>query len=165
MRGLLILLFSLWVQAAMAGGFATHDLTGLADVARTALGPDATAQVAPVHLSLHCAACTGAPTLELQLGRLTDGTEKRVRSGRTSFAALEAICIQRNPGCRLSTLPAGRAIGWLSVYALDNGAGATAVILRDGDLLTIEAQAANRGAAEDSVWRLTQTVLPHIVGP
>jgi hypothetical protein len=134
MRGLLILLFSLWVQAAMAGGFATHDLTGLADVARTALGPDATAQVAPVHL-------------------------------RTSFAALEAICIQRNPGCRLSTLPAGRAIGWLSVYALDNGAGATAVILRDGDLLTIEAQAANRGAAEDSVRRLTQTVLPHIVGP
>ena len=31
------------------------------------------------------------------------------------------------------------------------GAGATAVILRDGDLLTIEARASDRGAAEDSV--------------
>lgn len=60
---------------------------------------------------------------------------------------------------------AGPAIGWLSVYALERGAGATAVILRGGDLLTIEARAADRGAAEDSVRRLTEAVLPRIVGP
>ena len=165
MRGLLVLLFSLWAQAAVALGFARHDLTGLAEAARTALGPEATAQAEPLHLSLTCTPCTGAPTIELQIGRLTDGTDERVRSGRTTFAALEAICLRRNPDCRLSALSAGSAIGWLSVYALEKGAGATVVILRNGDLLTIEARAADRGAAEDSVRQLMQAVLPRIVGP
>ncbi|MEE7491656.1 hypothetical protein ACU4GR_22040 [Methylobacterium oryzae CBMB20] len=165
MRGLLILVFGLWAQAAMAMGFALHDVTRLAEAARTALGPGTTAKAETRHLSLHCASCTGAPTIELQIGRLTDGTESRVRSGRTTLAALEAICLQRNPDCRLSALPAGPAIGWMSVYALGGGAGATAIILRDGDLLTIEARAADRGAAEDSARRLLQAVLPLIVGP
>ena len=165
MRGLLILMLSLWAQAALTQGFALHDLTRLAEASRTALGPEAAAQAAPLHLGVNCSSCRGAPTIELQLGRLTDGTEERVRSGRTSLGALETLCVRRNPDCRLSALPAGPAIGWLSVYALERGAGATAVILRGGDLLTIEARAADRGAAEDSVRRLTEAVLPRIVGP
>ncbi|XYD10781.1 hypothetical protein R1A27_10185 [Methylobacterium sp. NMS12] len=165
MRGLLILVFGLWAQAATAQGFAVHDLTGLAEAARAALGPEATAQAEAQRLGLHCAACTGAPSIEMRIGRLTDGTEARVRSGRTTLAALEAICVKRNPDCRLSSLPAGPAVGWMSVYALDGGAGATAVILRDGDLLTIEARASDRGAAEDSARRLVRAVLPRIVGP
>ncbi|KQS54977.1 hypothetical protein ASG32_14235 [Methylobacterium sp. Leaf361] len=165
MRGLLLLVFGLWAQTAMAQGFAVHDLTGLAEAARSALGPAATARAEAGQLGLHCAACAGAPAIELRIGRLTDGTEARVRSGRTTLAALEALCVRRNPDCRLSALPAGPAIGWLSVYALDGGAGATAVILRDGDLLTIEARASDRGAAEDAARRLMQAVLPRIVGP
>lgn len=165
MRSLLILVFGLWAQAAMALGFAVHDLTGLAETARAALGPRATAQVEAQHLNLNCAACTGAPSIEMRIGRLADGTEARVRSGLTTLAALEAICVKRNPDCRLSGLAAGPAVGWMSVYALDSGAGATAVILRDGDLLTIEARASDRGAAEDSARRLMHAVLSRIVGP
>ena len=165
MRGLLILVFGLWAQAAIAQGFALHDLTGLAEAARAALGTEATARAEAEHLGLHCSACTGAPSIEIRIGRLTDGTEARVRSGRTTLAALEAICVRRNPDCRLSTLPAGPAIGWMSVYALGGSAGATAVILRDGDLLTIEARAADREAAEDSARRVMQALLPRIVGP
>jgi len=123
------------------------------------------AQAKPEHLILTCTAFAGAPTAELQLGRLSDGTEQRVRSGKTSFGALEALCMKRNPDCRLSGLPAGPAIGWITVYALGYGGGATAVILRDGDLLSIDARATSRGSAEDAVQRLAQSIMPRIVGP
>jgi hypothetical protein len=165
MRCQFVLLCCLWSQAAIAQGFAVHDLTPIAEDARVALGTESTAQAEPTHLTLTCTACEGAPTAELQLGRLTDGTEERVRSGKTTLAALEAICLKRNPDCRLSSLPAGPAIGWLTVYAVGRGGGATAVILRNGDLLAIDARAANRGAAEDAVERLAHTIMPRIVGP
>ena len=165
MRRLMVLLSCLWSQAALAQGFAVHDLTLIAEEARTALGAGVSAQAEPTHLTLVWTACEGAPTTELQLGRLTDGTEARVRSGKTTFAALEAICLKRNPDCRLSSLPAGPAIGWLTNYAVGRGGGATAVILRDGDMLAIEARAASRGAAEDAVERLAHTIMPRIVGP
>lgn len=165
MRVVLVVLACLWGQGALAEGFALHDLTRVTDEARAAIGQEATAQAEAQHLIVTCSSCRGAPTADLQLGRLNDGTEQRVRSGKTSFGALEAICIKQNPDCRLSSLPAGRAIGWISVYALDHGAGAMAVILRDGDALTIAATASSRGAAEDSVQRLAQMIVPRIVGP
>ncbi|MCJ2135156.1 hypothetical protein MKK69_14010 [Methylobacterium sp. J-026] len=149
---------------ALAQGFAIHDLTSLAEPARTILGDGATAQAQPGQLILTCQACQGAPTVALQLGRLTDGTEDRIRSGKTTLAALETLCLKQNPDCRLTSLPAGPAIGWISLYAFTGGAGSTAVILRDGDLLTIEAKAMSRGAAEDAVQRLAQALLPRIVG-
>ncbi|MBP1182484.1 hypothetical protein [Methylobacterium sp. PvR107] len=165
MRGLLCLLWCLWAQAGLAQGFAIHDLTQVAEAVRTSLGSGSTAQAKPEHLILTCTAFAGAPTAELQLGRLSDGTEQRVRSGKTSFGALEALCMKRNPDCRLSGLPAGPAIGWITVYALGYGGGATAVILRDGDLLSIDARATSRGSAEDAVQRLAQSIMPRIVGP
>ncbi len=164
MRGLVVLLCCLWSQAAPAQGFAVHDLTGMAEAARAAFGGDSKAQAGPLRLIVTCAACAGAPSVDLQLGRLTDGTEERVRSGKTSFAALEGICVKRNPDCRLTSLSVGRAVGWISVYAIGRSGGATAVILRDGDLLSIEARAADRGTAEDAVQRLAQAVVPRIVG-
>ena len=39
------------------------------------------------------------------------------------------------------------------------------LILRDGDLLTIQARADSPGHAEDAVLALTQNVVPKIVGP
>lgn len=165
MRGLFVLLPVLWAHAALAQGFALHDLTTIAGDARIALDRESEVQAEAQHLILTCSPCNGAPTVDLQLGRLTDGTEARVRSGKTSFGALESICVRRNPDCRLTSLAAGPAIAWISVYALERGAGATAVVLRDGDLLTIEARAATRGAAEDSVLHVAHAVLPRIVGP
>ena len=165
MRGALAFLCCLWSQVGLAQGFATHDLTQIAEGARSALGPGASAQAEPQHLILTCTACAGSPSAELQLGRLTDGTEARVRSGKTSLGALEDICRARNPACRLSGLGVGPAIGWISVYALETGGGATAVILRDGDLLTVAVRSASRGTAEDAARHLVTTIASPIVGP
>ena len=106
MRGLLCLLWCLWAQAGLAQGFAIHDLTQVAEAVRTSLGSGSTAQAKPEHLILTCTAFAGAPTAELQLGRLSDGTEQRVRSGKTSFGALEALLHEAQPG-----LPAVRLTG------------------------------------------------------
>ncbi|MGH1569608.1 hypothetical protein ACRAWG_01700 [Methylobacterium sp. P31] len=165
MRGLIVLVCCLLAQAAQANGFALHDLTPVVERARTALGSQSSASVDAQRLSLDCPSCQGAPVVDLQLGRLSDGTEMRVRSGQTTLAALEALCVARNPDCRLSGLPLSTAVGWITVYTLGQSAGSTAVILRDGDLLTIHAKANSRGAAEDAVRALTQTIVPQIVGP
>ncbi|MCJ2089726.1 hypothetical protein MKK88_27615 [Methylobacterium sp. E-005] len=164
MRCVVVILCCFWSQAAFALGFTVHDLTPLTEEARAALGKDATAQAQPFQLMLTCPACDGAPTVALQLGRLTDGTEGRIRSGKTTMAALETMCLQRNPDCRLTTLPAGPAVAWITSYAFGTGAGATAIVLRDGDLLTIDARSIDRGAAEDTVLRVAQKLLPRIVG-
>ncbi|MCJ2068109.1 hypothetical protein MKK75_04670 [Methylobacterium sp. J-030] len=164
MRCLIVILCTLWSQAALAQGFAVHDLTPLAEDALLALGKDATAQAQPFQLILTCPACDGAPAVALRLGRLTDGTEGRVRSGKTTMAALETICVRKNPDCRLTTLPAGPAVAWITSYAFGTGAGATAIVLRDGDLLTIDARSIDRGAAEDTALRVAQKLLPRIVG-
>ncbi|SDM91376.1 hypothetical protein SAMN05216360_104238 [Methylobacterium phyllostachyos] len=164
MRCLLVILCSLWSQAVLAQGFAVHDLTKLSEDARSALGGDTAVQAQPLQLILTCPNCEGAPKAALQLGRLTDGTESRIRSGKTTMGALETMCIQKNPDCRLTTLPAGPAVAWITSYAFGTGAGATAIVLRDGDLLTIDARSTDRGAAEDAVLRLAQKLLPRIVG-
>ncbi|MCJ2065015.1 hypothetical protein MKK63_20210 [Methylobacterium sp. J-088] len=148
----------------LALGFAVHDLTPLAEDARTALDKDATAQAQPFQLMLTCPGCDGAPTVALQLGRLTDGTEGRIRTGKTTMGALETMCVKKNPDCRLTTLPAGPGVAWITSYVFETGAGATAIVLRDGDLLTIDARSIDRGAAEDTVLRLAQKLLPRIIG-
>ena len=164
MRCLIVILSCLWSQAVLALGFAVQDLTPLAEDARTALGREATVQAEPFQLMLTCPGCDGAPTVALQLGRLTDGTEGRIRSGKTTMGALETMCVKKNPDCRLTTLPAGPGIAWITSYAFETGAGATAIVLRDGDLLTIDARSIDRGAAEDTVLRLAQKLLPRIIG-
>jgi len=164
MRGFLVILCCLWAQSGLAQGFAIHDLTSIAEQARRAFGAGSSARAEPRRLALTCPACDGAPTVDLQLGRLNDGTEERVRSGKTSLGALESICLKRNPDCRLSGISAGPAIGWISVYPVERGGGATAVFLRDGDLLSIEAHAANRETAADAVQRLAQAIMPRVVG-
>lgn len=165
MRCLLVLFSCLSAQAAQARGFASHDLTAFIDPIKVTIGGKATVQATPLNLALTCAPCTGSPAIDVQIGGSNDGTEKRVRSGETSLAKLESLCIKQNPDCRLSALPVSPAIGWITVYALENGGGSTAVILRGGDLLTIRARADSPGHAEDSVRALTQTIVPKIVGP
>lgn len=165
MRWFLVLISCLLAQTAQAQGFASHDLTGVVDQVRIAIDTKASVQATPLSLTMTCSPCKGSPTVDIELGRLTDGTEKRVRSGETSFAKLESLCIKQNPDCRLSSLPVSPAIGWITVYGLGNGGGSTAVILRDGDLLTIQAKADSPGHAEDSVRALVQGMTPRIVGP
>lgn len=165
MRWLVVLIGCLLAQTAQAQGFASRDLTAIVDQVRIAIDPKASVQATPLSLTMTCSPCRGSPTADIELGRLTDGTENRVRSGETSFAKLESLCIKQNPDCRLSALPASPAVGWITVYALGNGGGSTAVILRDGDLMTIQAKADSPGHAEDSVRALVQGIAARIVGP
>jgi hypothetical protein len=165
MRWLVVLIGCLLAQTAQAQGFASRELTAIVDQVRIAIDPKASVQATPLSLTMTCSPCRGSPTADIELGRLTDGTENRVRSGETSFAKLESLCIKQNPDCRLSALPASPAVGWITVYALGNGGGSTAVILRDGDVMTIQAKADSPGHAEDSVRALVQGIAARIVGP
>ena len=81
MRWLLVLISCLLAQTAQAQGFASHDLTSVVDQVRLAIDPKASVQATPLSLTMTCSACKGSATVDIELGRLTDGTEKRVRSG------------------------------------------------------------------------------------
>ncbi|GJD58508.1 hypothetical protein [Methylobacterium dankookense] len=164
MRSLVLALPCLWAHAAQADGFAIRDLAAVADAAKAALGQGFAARAETRRLTLVCTGCAGAPMLDLLLGRQTDGTEERVRSGQTSVAQLEALCQARSPDCRVSGLAVAPAVGWVSSYAAGSGAGATAVILYGGDLLTIRGLAGSRESATRHVEALVRAVAPRIVG-
>lgn len=164
MRIVALVLLCLWSQAAWAEGFAVQNLTGLADDAKRALGDGYAARAEPQRLTLMCLGCPGGPMVDLQLGRQTDGTEERVRSGETSVAQLEALCRAKSPECRLSALGVAPAVGWISAYPIGKTAGATAIVLRGGDRLTIRAVAETSEAATRQVEALVRTVAPRIVG-
>lgn len=164
MRSVIVALLCLAGAPACAEGFAIRDLTAVAGEAGAALGTGFVSRAAAERLTLMCMSCEGAPMVDLLLGRQSDGTEERVRAGRTSMADIEAICRARSPDCRLSALSVAPAVGWVTRCGVGSSAGATAVILRGGDLLTIRALASSREAAARQVEILARTVAPRIVG-
>ncbi|WP_342152858.1 hypothetical protein [Methylorubrum sp. SB2] len=169
MRIVALLLACLWSQyflsqSAQAQGFAVQNLTAVANEAKRALGDGYAARAEPQRLTLMCLGCPGGPMVDLLLGRQTDGTEERVRSGQTSIAQLEALCRAKSPDCRLSALGVAPAVGWISAYPIGRTAGATAILLRGGDRLTIRAVAENSEAATRQVESLVRAVAPRIVG-
>ena len=128
-----------WPCAAWAEGFAVHDLRPLAPAMAKAAGADFEHRAETDRVTLACPTCAGSPMIDVRLGRQADGTEQRVRSGETPVAKLEALCRAREPACRLTALEVAPAVGWITAYPMGSLSGATAVILRDGDLLTIRA--------------------------
>lgn len=156
---------SLMLLAAAALGFATTDLTQVERPAAAALGTGTIARAEPQRLTLSCATCPGAPVVDVQLGRSTDGTEERVRSGATTMAALERLCRAREPACRLAALEVAPAVGWTTSWPMGGQAGVTAVILRDGALLTVRALAGDAPAARGALNRLLPVLREQVVGP
>jgi hypothetical protein len=57
------------------------------------------------------------------------------------------------------------AVGWISAYPIGDRAGATAVIIRDGQLLTIRSVANEAGQTRRNVDRLIPLARSRIVGP
>ena len=102
--------------------------------------------------------------IDILLGRQTDGTEERVRSGETSMAELERLCQSRSPSCRLAALEVAPAVGWITTYPIGSMAGSTADIFRGGDLLTIRSLATDAETARGNAERLVKTVGAKIVG-
>jgi hypothetical protein len=168
MRSLIAVLACLIAAGAQAEGFAQRDLRTVAGEAtaslEASLGGRIASRAEPGRLTLTCPDCAGGPMIDLLIGRQTDGTEERVRSGRTSMAQLEALCQARSPDCRLSGLPVAPAVGWITTYAIGRTAGSTAIILRDGDMLTIRSLASDGAIARRNAETLARSVAPRIVG-
>lgn len=158
------LALALLPSAASAQGLATKTLSALGPAAAAALGPGFVARAEPDRLTLACTDCAGTPLVDLTLGRQADGTEDRVRSGATRIADLERLCQLRSPTCRISMLDIAPAVGWVSAYSLGDTAGATAVILRDGELLTVRSLGPDPAAARRGIDRLLPLIRTRIVG-
>jgi hypothetical protein len=134
---------ALAAPAAMAEGFAVDDLGTLpVNVSAFPGGTYDYAATAPDRLTIVCEDCEVLVGIDIQLGRQTDGTEGRVRSGETAIADLVALCRASNPTCRIDALDIAPAVGWVSRYK-GGISGSTAVILLDGDMLTIRSVAAD----------------------
>lgn len=164
MRALLALSLLLLPVPAQAQGFKVRDLSTLAPEMEKALGAGFVSRAEPGRVTLTCPECAGAPMVDVLLGRQDDGTEARVRSGKTPVAALEALCRQRNPACHLTGLRVAPAVGWVSTYPMGGMAGSTAIILRDGDLLTIRSIAGDAPNARANTDKLVQAVVGRIAG-
>jgi len=150
---------------AAAQGLATRDLTGFSQAAATALGSGFEAKEEPQRATLFCTDCAGAPVVDVLIGRQADGTEERVRSGTTSIADLQQICRARSPRCTVTALEVAPAVGWVSGYPLGDRAGATAIIIRDGDLLTVRSLAQDPASARQAIDRLLPLIRSRIIGP
>ena len=150
---------------ATAQGLATRDLTGVGQAAAAALGSGFQARTEPQRVTLFCTTCAATPAVDILIGRQADGTEERVRSGATNMADLQRICQARSPQCTVAALDVAPAVGWVSGYPLGDRAGATAVIIRDGDLLTVRSLAQNPASAKQAIDRLLPLIRARIVGP
>jgi hypothetical protein len=150
--------------AAWADGFLTHDLATVAPAVQRALGPGYNLRVAADRIDAICTDCADSPILGVQLGRQADGTEQRVRSGATSLAALERLCRAREPRCRLAMLDVAPAVGWVSAYPIGDAAGATAIVMNGGDMLTIRAITRSGPASRKLIDLLLPIVRVRLVG-
>lgn len=161
----LLVLGALAGPAAQAEGFVAKDLTKVVDAAKAALGGEFAHRADAARLTLTCPSCKGAPMIDVLIGRQDDGTEERVRSGKTTIAQLEKLCRDKVEACRITELKVAPAVGWLSAYPMGASmAGSTAVILRDGDLLTIRSLASDPAVAKRNAERLAASIAPKIVG-
>lgn len=147
-----------------AGGFAVHDLTQSTFDPAVSLGKEYLARSAADRITMVCTGCEGAPMLDVQLGRQTDGTEERVRTGVTTIGQLEALCRSRDPACRMEMVSVAPAVGWMSTYKLGAQYAHTVVILRDGDRLVIRSLSADQPSARRNVDVLLAKLVPEIVG-
>lgn len=145
---------------AAAKGFAVNDLMAVEQHARSVGGKQFETRASAERLTLMCTDCEGSVAIDVLLGTSTDGTEGRFRSGATTLKQLEAQCRARDDACRLERLDIGPAVGWLSVYSR----GATAVLFRDGDMLTIRALADSPPAAQGHLREVLKLLAPRIVG-
>jgi hypothetical protein len=159
----MILIAAIAPVHAQAQGFATDDLTGVEAAVTSALGRGFAGRAKTSRLTLTCSSCTGKPIIDILLGQQNDGTEKRLRSGETKVSDLERLCQQSSPECRLSALDVAPAVGWITSYPIGDNAGATAIVLQDGDLLTIRSLAKDAATARRSIDKLMPLIRTHVI--
>lgn len=157
-------LISTAAGSALAEGFAIRDLRTVDSNAKAALGAGYLSRPLTNRLILTCTTCQGAPMIDITIGRQTDGTEARVRSGQTTIPQLQAQCQARSPSCRIGAVSLPPAVGWVSSYTMGAMAGSTAVIIRDGDMLTLRVITDDPALSRRLAETLISTVGRQIVG-
>jgi hypothetical protein len=150
-------------HVASARGFAVQDLAPFGPSLEKALGPGFAHRAQARRVTLMCPTCEGSPMVDVLLGRQADGTEARLRSGETPIARLEALCRARSSSCRLAALVVSPAVGWVLTYGMGSQFGSTAVVLRDGDLLTIRVIAGSEALARASVDKVVAAAAGAII--
>jgi hypothetical protein len=166
MKLMIAAVYAMLLSVTSASAFQDTDLEVVARNAQTALGQGYRAQLGNnKRLVLLCPDCEGLNMITIQLGRQTDGTEERVRSGQTKIADLEQQCQAREPSCRIERADMGSAVGWLSTYRNGNIAGNTLILLRDGDMLQVRSDGNTPAAARENLRQLQRTVIPDIIKP
>jgi hypothetical protein len=160
----MILIAAIVPVHAQAQGFATNDLTRIEASVTSALGQGFDGRAKSNRLTITCPSCTGKPIIDILLGQQNDGTEKRLRSGETKVSDLERLCKLNSPECRLSGLDVAPAVGWVTSYPIGDNAGATAIVLQDGDLLTIRSLAKNAPTARRNIDKLMPLIRTHVIG-
>ena len=160
----MLALLPLMLGLALPDGFVTKNINSLDGEVLALLGSGFVSAPRPGKLAYSCPDCAGQPILGIEFGRQVDGTEGRVRSGETKIEDLQAQCQARSPECRIEALDAGPAVGWVSSYAIGKDQGATAVLIRDGDLLTIRSVANDAAMARANLDKLLPLVREKIIG-
>ncbi|MEM6306154.1 MAG: hypothetical protein AAF744_15660 [Pseudomonadota bacterium] len=164
MRRILTALALILPLAAGAEGFAQKDLRKVSVSSADFAGGDYEFQSERGRLIIACESCDDLTFINLEIGRSTDGTEARFRSGETTIEKMESICKERSPGCRLTRLDIGGAVGWVSQYKLGPNEGSTAVLFQDGDLLTIRSMSESRNRTGTNMAAALRMLAPQIVG-
>ncbi len=164
MRLGLSVLLCLAPLVAAAEGFALTDLRKVEIDASAFAGGSYDYQQDRKRLIIACETCDDLTVISADVSRSTDGTEGRFRSGETTIEKMEALCQDRDPKCRLTRVEVGGAVGWVSQYRLGPNEGSTAVLFRDGDLLTIRSLSESRNRSGTNMAAALRTIAPQIVG-
>ncbi|GGF51803.1 hypothetical protein GCM10007301_09050 [Azorhizobium oxalatiphilum] len=147
---------------AQAEGFTTRDLTSVSSGLTSALGSGFIARSEAKRVTLMCQDCKGNPMIDVLIGRQSDGTEQRIRSGQTSIAHMEKLCQDKSPTCKLTKLEVAPAVGWISAWPMGDMSASTAIILRDGDMLTVRSLAADPATARSNAQKVVTALGPLI---
>lgn len=160
MRSILLLLLA-GAAPALAEGFASRDLTtATVDTAAFEGGSFEAEATSPGRLTIFCTDCEGFTAIDVLMGGGDAGLERRLREDEGTVGELEARCRERAPSCRIVPVTLGAAIGYRSTYEAASTRGSTAVVMLDGEGMTVrsiapdtETASANAEAALDTVGR------------
>lgn len=121
-------------------------------------------------MTLFCSGCREFTATDVILERATDGTEGRIRQGRTTARTMMDVCrqnakVRTGSTCNAVTpIKLKGAVGFLNDVGLGPmGSSATYVLWQDGRRLTIRNVAATRQAARQNGQVMFRAIAPQIV--
>ncbi|GGF51808.1 hypothetical protein GCM10007301_09060 [Azorhizobium oxalatiphilum] len=149
--------------SADAAGFATRDLVPFATTVSAALGEGCQTVADPQRVTIVCKSGLG-PLVDVTIKRResNDRIEQNIRSGKTGQPEVDALCKKINDQCTATMLDVAPAVGWIGAQPQGRQALSTAVILRDGDQLTVRALANDPEQARAYVDKTLAVVRPVI---